>query len=201
MGPKVPLGWRNVGGMPQVVAYDGPAGPVEVCYQFDRAGALTAWSVRVVKRDDAGVPGILDLGRPEAHPPVMVVAATADHVSLDVTGIRVDFEVNRVSGGGADISYVDSAEGSVTLVELPRFPEPQADVAEGSLTAPLPGAVGRVLVAPGQRVATGELLLTLEAMKLEHPVYAPASGVVAELPVAAGAQVDMGAILAVITPD
>ncbi len=99
------------------------------------------------------------------------------------------------------MSYVDSAEGSVTLIELPRFPEPQPDIAEGSLTAPLPGAVGRVLVAPGQRVATGELLLTLEAMKLEHPVHAPASGVVTELPVAAGAQVDTGAILAVITPD
>jgi propionyl-CoA carboxylase alpha chain len=193
----VPIGWRNVGGMPQLIAYDGPAGPIEVSYRFDRAGALAAWSVRGVEREDAGVPGILDLDRPEAHPTVSVVSASADHVSLDVTGIRVEFEVNAVGA----VSYVDSAEGSVTLIELPRFPDPQPDIAEGSLTAPLPGAVGRVLVTPGQRVATGELLLTLEAMKLEHPVHAPASGVISELPVAAGAQVDTGAILAVITPD
>jgi propionyl-CoA carboxylase alpha chain len=196
-GPNVPIGWRNVGGMPQVIAYDGPAGPIEVSYRFDRSGTLAAWSVRGVEREDAGVPGILDLDRPEVHPTVSVVNAAADHVSLDVTGIRVDFEVHAVGA----VSYVDSAEGSVTLTELPRFPDPQPDIAEGSLTAPLPGAVGRVLVAPGQRVATGELLLTLEAMKLEHPVHAPASGVVTELPVAAGAQVDTGAILAIITPD
>jgi propionyl-CoA carboxylase alpha chain len=183
--------------MPQVIAYDGPAGPIEVAYQFDRAGTLATWSVRGVERADAGVPGILDLDRPEAHPAVTVVAASADHVSLDVTGIRVDFAVHSVGV----VSYVDSAEGSVTLTELPRFPDPQPDIAEGSLTAPLPGSVGRVLVAPGQRVAPGELLLTLEAMKLEHPVHAPAAGVVAELPIAAGVQVDIGTILAVITPD
>ena len=196
-GPDVPIGWRNVGGMPQVIAYDGPAGPIEVSYQFDRAGGLAAWSVRGVEREDAGVPGILDLDRPEAHPAVSIVTASADHVSLDVTGIRVEFEVHAVGA----VSYVDSAEGSVTLIELPRFPDPQPDIAEGSLIAPLPGAVGRVLVTPGQRVATGELLLTLEAMKLEHPVHAPAPGVITELPVAAGAQVDTGTILAVITPD
>jgi pyruvate/2-oxoglutarate dehydrogenase complex dihydrolipoamide acyltransferase (E2) component len=57
------------------------------------------------------------------------------------------------------------------------------------------------LVTPGQRVSAGDLLLTLEAMKLEHPVHAPAAGIVAELPIAAGAQVDTGVVLAVITPD
>ncbi|MDI5938456.1 acetyl-CoA carboxylase biotin carboxyl carrier protein subunit, partial [Micromonospora sp. DH15] len=57
----------------------------------------------------------------------------------------------------------------------------------------------RVHVEVGQRVAAGDLLLTLEAMKLEHPVLAPADGVVAELPVPAGGQVDTGAVLAVVT--
>ena len=52
-----------------------------------------------------------------------------------------------------DVSYVDSPEGSVALTELPRFPLPAPELAEGSLLAPLPGAVGRVLVVPGQRVA------------------------------------------------
>jgi propionyl-CoA carboxylase alpha chain len=196
-GPRVPLGWRNVGGVPQLVAYDFPGGPVEVSYQFDRNDRLTTWSVTKAERTDAGMPGILHLAEPDAQPAVEVVGATADHVSLDVTGIRVDFDVHRVG----DVSYVDSTEGSVTLVELPRFPDPRADPAAGSLTAPLPGAVGRVLVTPGQRVSAGDLLLTLEAMKLEHPVHAPAAGVVAELPIAAGAQVDTGVILAVIKPE
>jgi len=114
-----------------------------------------------------------------------------------VTGIRVDFDVHRVG----DVSYVDSTEGSVTLAELPRFPDQRAEAAAGSLIAPLPGAVGRVLVTPGQRVSAGDLLLTLEAMKLEHPVHAPAAGIVAELPIAIGVQVDMGVVLAVIKPE
>jgi len=196
-GPRVPLGWRNVGGVPQLVAFDLLGGPVEVSYQFDRNDQLISWSVKQAERTDAGVPGILHLTEPDAQPEVEVVTATADRVSLDVTGIRVDFDVHRVG----DVSYVDSTEGSVTLAELPRFPDQRADTAAGSLIAPLPGAVGRVLVTPGQRVSAGDLLLTLEAMKLEHPVHAPAAGIVAELPIAIGAQVDMGVVLAVIKPE
>ncbi|OLE29488.1 MAG: acety-l/propionyl-CoA carboxylase subunit alpha [Actinobacteria bacterium 13_1_20CM_3_71_11] len=122
-------------------------------------------------------------------------AATAEnHVVLDVDGVRRRYDVHRVG----DVSYVDGPEGSVTLTELPRFPVPEPEAAQGSLTAPLPGAVGRVAVEPGQRVAAGDLLLTLEAMKLEHPVLAPHAGTVAALPVAAGQQVDTGTVLAII---
>jgi propionyl-CoA carboxylase alpha chain len=194
---STPIGWRNVGAMPQVIGYDGPAGPVEVSYRFDRAGNLASWSVRGVEREDAGVPGMLDLADPEAHPPVAVVSATADRVSLDVTGIRVDFAVHQVGG----VSYVDSTEGSVTLVELPRFPAGDAAIGEGSLVAPLPGSIARVMVVPGQRVAAGELLLTMEAMKMEHAIHAPSAGIVADLPITAGMQVDTGTVLAVITSD
>ena len=59
----------------------------------------------------------------------------------------------------------------------------------------------RVHVGVGQRVAAGELLLTLEAMKLEHPVLAPTDGVVADLPVPTGGQVETGAVLAVVNPE
>jgi len=195
--PGITAGWRNVGGIPQAVGYDGPSGPVEVSYRFDRTGALAGWAVRAAERAEAGLPSAIPPLDAEDHPPVAVVQATAAQVSLDVSGVRMDFAVRQVGG----VSYVDSSEGSVTLTELPRFPDPLPEQAEGSLTAPLPGAIGRVLVVPGQRVAAGDLLLTLEAMKLEHPVHAPAAGVVAELPVSTGAQVDTGAVLAVITPD
>jgi propionyl-CoA carboxylase alpha chain len=116
---------------------------------------------------------------------------------LDVSGIRLTFGVHRVG----EVSYVDSPEGSVALRELSRFPLPAPEAAEGSLIAPLPGAVRRVLVVPGQRVRAGELLLTLEAMKLEHPVHAPSAGVVASLPVHPGAEVDTGELLAVLDPE
>ncbi len=196
-GQRAPLGWRNVGGIPQVMAYDGPSGPVEVAYRFDRAGNLASWAVRSADREDAGVPGVSAATDPEAHPPVAVVSATPEQVSLDVNGVRLDFAVHRVGA----LTFVDSTEGSVTLTELPRFPVGEPDTIEGSLLAPMPGAIGRVLVTPGQRVAAGELLLTLEAMKLEHPIHAPADGVVSSLPVGTGTQVDTGTVLVIITPE
>ena len=62
----------------------------------------------------------------------------------------------------------------------------------------LPGAVIRILAKPGDQVQAGQLLLVLEAMKMETPVNAPATGVLAKLEVTEGQQVQSGALLAVI---
>ena len=56
---------------------------------------------------------------------------------------------------------------------------PSRQVAEGSLVAPMPGTVTAVHVAVGDEVTAGQPLLVLEAMKMQHPVVAPAAGVVA----------------------
>ena len=65
----------------------------------------------------------------------------------------------------------------------------------------MPGTVARVGVAVGDQVAPGQPLLWLEAMKMEHVIAAPAAGIVAELPVAAGQQVEVGSVLAVVKPE
>ena len=72
---------------------------------------------------------------------------------------------------------------------------PGADSA-ASLTAPMPGTVVKVLVEEGQEVEKGQLLLVLEAMKMEQPVSAPHAGVVHSLPFDEGSLVPGGAILA-----
>jgi propionyl-CoA carboxylase alpha chain len=64
----------------------------------------------------------------------------------------------------------------------------------------MPGTVTAVHVAAGDAVAAGQPLLVLEAMKMQHPVVAPAAGIVRSLDVAVGRQVDAGAVLAVIEP-
>jgi propionyl-CoA carboxylase alpha chain len=196
---SLPSGWRNVPSGLQTIAYDGPTGSLEVGYRLDRTGALAAWSVRRVEHEDVGLPGTaFDLaGSIEDHPPVALVSSSSSEVVLDVAGVRLSFSVHQVD----DTSFVDSSEGSVALTALARYPLPVAEQLEGSLTAPLPGAVGRVLVVPGQRVAAGDLLLTVEAMKLEHPVHAPTDGVISDLRVAAGSQVETGTLLAVLTSD
>jgi propionyl-CoA carboxylase alpha chain len=58
--------------------------------------------------------------------------------------------------------------------------------------------VVRVEVALGDHVPAGAVILAIEAMKMEHAIRAPAAGVVADLPVAVGAQVDSGSVLAVL---
>ncbi|MFG1799274.1 biotin carboxylase N-terminal domain-containing protein [Micromonospora carbonacea] len=191
----LPSGWRNVPSFPQVTRYAGPDGDeIEVRYRLDRTGALADCAVSA---GDSASPA--EGSGPPAEgslpPSVALVAAAPDRVVLDVDGVRRAYSVHRV---GSQV-FVDGPDGAASLSELPRFPLPTAELEAGSLLAPLPGAVARVHVEVGQRIAAGDLLLTLEAMKLEHPVLAPADGVVAELPVPPGGQVDTGAVLAVVT--
>jgi 3-methylcrotonyl-CoA carboxylase alpha subunit len=69
---------------------------------------------------------------------------------------------------------------------------------DGAIVAPMPGKVTSVEVSQGDKVAKGQRLLTLEAMKMEHGLVAPFDGVVGELNAKAGAQVSEGTVLAVI---
>ncbi|KAB1909495.1 biotin carboxylase N-terminal domain-containing protein [Micromonospora sp. AMSO31t] len=197
----LPSGWRNVPAFPQVTRFTGAdGGEVEVRYRLDRTGALADWSVSPAPAStgpDGSAAGGDTTSGGDAFPAVTVVEAAPDRVVLDVDGVRRAFRVHRV---GSEV-FVDGPDGAASLTELPRFPLPTAELAAGSLLAPLPGAVTRVHVEVGQRVNAGDLLLTLEAMKLEHPVLAPTDGVVAELPVSAGGQVDTGAVLAVVNSE
>jgi 3-methylcrotonyl-CoA carboxylase alpha subunit len=70
-----------------------------------------------------------------------------------------------------------------------------SEAVAGLLTAPMPGKIIKVMAQAGRKVAKGEPLLILEAMKMEHTITAPADGVVKELHYAAGEQVLEGAEL------
>jgi propionyl-CoA carboxylase alpha chain len=128
---------------------------------------------------------------------IQVIGATPDRVVLDISGLRRTFDISRYGNAVC----VDSSLGSVTLHPVPRFAIPGADIAPGSLRAPMPGVVVRVGVAVGDSVEKGQPLLWLSAMKMEHTIAAPHAGTVAELPVAGGQQVELGAVLAVVTDD
>ena len=65
----------------------------------------------------------------------------------------------------------------------------------------MPGSVVRVAVAPGDRVEAGQVLVVLEAMKMEHAVAAGGPGTVAEVAVAEGDQVETGRVLVVVESD
>ena len=76
-----------------------------------------------------------------------------------------------------------------------------ADPADpGHIAAPMPGAVATVRVKAGQPVRAGDLLLTIEAMKMETAISAPRDGVVEELVATAGQSVDAKDLLVVLKP-
>ncbi|WP_130293988.1 acetyl/propionyl/methylcrotonyl-CoA carboxylase subunit alpha [Pseudonocardia sediminis] len=179
----IPSGFRNVGGAPQRIAYTLGDREIEVTYRFRRGGTGTARGLDIT----------VD-GEPLGET-VVLLSATPDTVTLEVDGVRRTYTVHR-SGGR---SYVDGPDGSVALGEVPRFADPNAVAAAGSLLAPMPGTVVRVLGETGAAVTAGQPLVVLEAMKMEHTVAAPGDGVLGEVRVSAGDQVDTGQVLAVVS--
>jgi len=73
-------------------------------------------------------------------------------------------------------------------------------VHDGEIEAPMPGKVTAVEIYNGEKVAKGQRLLTLEAMKMEHSLTAPFDGMVADLSATAGQQVTEGQMLVKICP-
>ncbi len=69
------------------------------------------------------------------------------------------------------------------------------EVSDGAIRSPMPGRIAAVEVAAGAKVVKGALLVTLEAMKMEHALTAPFDGVVAEVRVGPGEQVGEGDLL------
>jgi propionyl-CoA carboxylase alpha chain len=115
-------------------------------------------------------------------------------VVLAVQGVRRAFEVAAYPG----LICVDSPLGAVALTPASRFGQAAPAAQAGSLAAPMPGTVTRLGAAVGDSVQAGQPLVWLEAMKMQHVIAAPAAGVLAELPVAEGQQVEVGTVLAVV---
>jgi acetyl/propionyl-CoA carboxylase alpha subunit len=97
--------------------------------------------------------------------------------------------------------WLHNDAGTFALRWLDPLPAPDAAVAsEGSLRAPMPGSIRAVLVQAGQTVQTGEALMVMEAMKMEHRISAPHAGVVTTIHYEVGQFAPLGAVLLEISP-
>ena len=176
----VPSGWRNNPVDRQELTYLTGDRQVAVAYRMGRRGTMLA---------EVALDGV-----------ELTVSATdvsVDGVTLTVDGVTRRYEVQRVGS----VVFVDGPDGSSRLVEVERLPVAVDQVAAGSALAPMPGSVVRVAVAAGAWIEAGQVLVVLEAMKMEHSVTAGVSGTVTEVHVAEGDQVETGRILAVVEAD
>ena len=83
----------------------------------------------------------------------------------------------------------------------PKAPEKKVEISvEGgsSISAPMPGTINEIRVKEGDTVSRGQILLILEAMKMENEIMAPVDGVVAGISVSKGASVNAGELMIVI---
>jgi 3-methylcrotonyl-CoA carboxylase alpha subunit len=130
-----------------------------------------------------GAPETAEIAWTESGPELLSLGGQAPAEAMDA----------EVVWGGAEAFVVRG--GRQIRVGFPdtRFPRNTSHAAGGEVKAPMPGRVTSIAVAPGQTIVKGEVLFTLEAMKMEHSVLAPVAGEVREVLVAPGAQVEQGA--------
>ena len=178
--PTIPSGFRNNASALQEVAYGHGRDVVAIGYRFDRSGR--------------GLEAVTVDGEPMD---VDEVRAAPGTVVLTTEGVTRHYRVDQV---GTTV-FVDGPDGWSTLVAQDRFPSTAGRLAEGSALAPMPGGVVRVAVSEGQTVASGQLLVVLEAMKMEHAVHAASAGTVTSVTVAEGDQVETGRVLVVVDTD
>ena len=139
-----------------------------------------------------------------------------DHLSLDLAGRHVEADVCR-EGVGFEVRIENqttrcavargrrgiwvSCEGRTWLLEEER-PEAAAkgSSSQDELRAPMTGRVVQVVARKGAPVKEGDLLVTIEAMKMEFKLTAPEDGVVEEIRCAEGERVELGDLLVVLEP-
>ena len=173
----VPSGWRNVPSQDQTVEFDVRGSQqVAVGYRLDRSGRLASVTVD-------GTPCSVSL-----------TSASPTEVALVGDGVLRRYTV-AISDETVD---VDGPDRSWSLRIVERFPLPDAAGLAGSLVAPMPGSILRVLVDVGEVVTPGQPLVVLEAMKMEHQVVAPSGGTVTRVLVAPGDQATTGQALLVV---
>ena len=173
--PHVPSGWRNNYHTPQWVEYSSGDHDIRVEYHHLGDDRFDVW-----------------VGGEERT--MRVVSWESPYLAFEDGPHRQKARI-RFEG---DRAYVHTGESNTALQRKPRFPDKTLAIPAGGCVAPMPGKVIELRVAEGDAVEAGQVLLIMEAMKMEHAVTAPHDGIVAQVTVASGNQVDADALLVVV---
>jgi len=182
----LPSGWRNTVMPPERAEFRHGRDTVVVSYARQRDGRF-AVTVTGAGPDPEGTTG--------SGEPVTVHHTGDGWIDFEEGGHRHRLHV-LVAG---ERVWVQGPDGDVALTALPRFPEAgHGETVAGGLVAPMPGTVLAVHAAAGDTVNAGQLLMIVEAMKMEHRITAPRAGTLREVRAQPGDQVSGGDLLAVI---
>jgi propionyl-CoA carboxylase alpha chain len=182
----LPGGWRNTVMPPERAEFRHGPDTVVVSYARQRDGRFDV-TVTGAGPDPDGEPG--------SGQPVTVHHAGDGWIDFERGGQRHRLHV--LTAG--DRVWVQGPDGDLALTALPRFPEAgHGEQVVGGLVAPMPGTVLAVHAAAGDAVAAGQLLMIVEAMKMEHRITAPRAGTLREVRAHPGDQVSAGDLLAVL---
>ena len=123
--------------------------------------------------------------------------------NITVNGTAYEVEVEEVAAGestapkAAPVAAAPKAAPAAKPAAAPKAAA--APVAAGTkVNAPMPGTILDVKVSQGQAVKKGDILLILEAMKMENEILAPQDGSIAQVHVSKGASVNSGDVLVVL---
>jgi len=179
----VPPGWRSLDAAEQT-------------HTLVRAGESTTVTVR------SGRDGTTVQVGAEAPQVALVHGWDGEHLDLELDGLRRQAAVLLGAPPDEDARGVHVFAGgwSTDWVEPARLPAGDRSEAARGPSSPVPGTVVAVHVAPGDSVTTGQPLVVLEAMKMEHRISADADGTVLEVAVAVGDAVDAHEVLVVLEP-
>jgi propionyl-CoA carboxylase alpha chain len=195
--PSVPSGFRNNRWRMQEQSFSLDDQSVAVRYAACAAGAFDVETQGFSGAGGTALHKCIVLPDPLAPPAAtMQLRRTVPFVpfGVEIDGVRRRFSV--VCEGERVI--VHAGELCIELVQVPRFPPKLAAQIAGGCVAPMTGVVRKLAVAVGDRVAQGDLLLMLEAMKMEHRLLAQVAGVVKEVRVREGQMVDPDNVLVVV---
>ncbi|MGI8434539.1 MAG: acetyl/propionyl/methylcrotonyl-CoA carboxylase subunit alpha [Nocardioidaceae bacterium] len=151
-------------------------------------GVFTSWIETAFHNDITPYVADAEVAQPDAEDPV-----PRDKVTVEVAGRRL--EVSLPAGFGTAVGSVARAAGAARPRKRIRGKAVGAATSGDALTAPMQGTIVKLAVEEGARVDKGDLVVVLEAMKMEQPITAHQSGIVTGLSAEVGATVASGSTL------